>query len=240
MIDYNQELPPENKHVILQDNNDIVSYGLLLGFIISFLGLGVVSGVIIGIINTVLDRDILFIATGFYGLILDALMFIIAMLLFKRVRQFSFQKINFRPMKYGKTYIYLVVSFILLFISQFLFIGLLQMDDATQQYDTLGGNLVDDHWLSYFLFYFALVILTPIKEELLFRALFLRFFEVKYNFWIGFIITSILFGILHVDYPLSAIAMGAILAGLYKKTDSIVPPIILHMMWNMFAAMTIL
>ncbi len=217
-----------------------ISFGMLLGFVVTFLSLGVVSGIVIGITNSLIDLDIILIATGFYGLLLDALMFIIAILLFKKVRQFSFAKFDFAPMKLGKTYLYLVVSFILLFISQYLFIGLLQMDDSSQQYDTLGGNLVGDHWINYLLFYFALVVITPIKEELLFRGLFLRFFEEKYNFWIGLILSALIFGLLHVDYPLSAITMGAILGGLYKKTNSIVPPTILHMSWNLIAAMTII
>ncbi len=52
--------------------------------------------------------------------------------------------------------------------------------------------------------------------------------------------SSFIFGILHDGYPITAMMMGIVFAMLYKKTQSIVPSIILHIAWNLLVSISMI
>lgn len=84
-----------------------------------------------------------------------------------------------------------------------------------------------------------------ISEELMFRGVLLSSFSQKYSFWKSAIIVSILFGLIHVsngfitgDFVQStmqavmATFSGFLFLGIRVKTNSILPAILLHWLWD--------
>ena len=76
-----------------------------------------------------------------------------------------------------------------------------------------------------------LVIFTPIFEELLFRGLILSGIKNNYNIPTALILSSVLFGILHIDV-IGAAVFGFWLGWIYIKTNNIVLCIIVHSACN--------
>ncbi|CAK8054740.1 CPBP family intramembrane glutamic endopeptidase [Eupransor demetentiae] len=96
----------------------------------------------------------------------------------------------------------------------------------------------------------TLVLVAPIIEELLFRGLFLAYFDSKKHWWIGVVTSGLLFGLAHivssgvrlaslVDWIMYAILGGA-LAFVYKRTRHISNDILIHMMQNSIATLSLL
>nr|WP_240519116.1 CPBP family intramembrane glutamic endopeptidase [Bacillus cereus] len=81
------------------------------------------------------------------------------------------------------------------------------------------------------------MLIGPVLEEILYRGIILRFLEIKYSFFTGLIISSLLFGLAHnydFSFIIFATLMGIIYGLLYKKTNSIIPVIIGHMTYNLY------
>lgn len=95
------------------------------------------------------------------------------------------------------------------------------------------------------LVFISLVVLPPIAEEIMFRGFLFSGLRAKYRFWPAAIVTSILFGIAHLqfgaDAPLLWVAaidtfiLGCFLAYLRDKTGSLWPPMCLHAIKNCVA-----
>lgn len=77
-------------------------------------------------------------------------------------------------------------------------------------------------------------ILGPIFEEIIFRKIIFGSLYKRYNFWIGAIVSSLVFAAVHFDFAHIIIytAMGFTFAFLYVKTKRILVPIIAHVMMN--------
>ncbi|MCQ2737308.1 MAG: CPBP family intramembrane metalloprotease [archaeon] len=98
---------------------------------------------------------------------------------------------------------------------------------------------LDLNYPIYVLMYFlAVVILSPIVEELLFRGIILRKLNTDYNFSIPFaiLISSLLFGLCHsFGGILSAFVFGICMSVLYLKTKNILVPILAHTLNNLIS-----
>jgi membrane protease YdiL (CAAX protease family) len=87
---------------------------------------------------------------------------------------------------------------------------------------------------------FEATILAAFAEELLFRGILFRWIEEFGGSWAALIVTSALFGLIHIRNPNAswfssfAIAMeaGLLLGGAYMLTRSLWAPIGLHASWN--------
>lgn len=77
-------------------------------------------------------------------------------------------------------------------------------------------------------------IIGPIAEEFIFRGLLLKRMILKTSVWGGIMISSFLFGILHMDIIGSTI-FGIIAALLYLITNNLAIPILFHIANNSFA-----
>jgi len=77
-------------------------------------------------------------------------------------------------------------------------------------------------------------IIGPILEEIIFRKIIFGVIYQKTNFWIGALVSSLLFGIVHgePELLLRYTAMGFTFAFLYYKTKRILVPIFAHTMMN--------
>jgi membrane protease YdiL (CAAX protease family) len=175
--------------------------------------------------------------SGYNALLVDTLVFFIVLISFGRVRKFVLQSFSLAPLRSLRTYTYIAVGFITFATTQYFLIGVWGIDDASAQATDLGADNLES-WFSYMLFYLAIVILTPIKEEIMFRGIIHRFLEVRHHFWFGLIASSLIFGVLHFGFPLSATIMGVILVVLYKLTNSLIPPILLHVAWNLMGVLS--
>ena len=85
-----------------------------------------------------------------------------------------------------------------------------------------------------FLTILFICIIGPIAEEFIFRGLLLKRMILKSSVWGGIMISSILFGILHMDIIGSTI-FGIIAALLYLITNNLAIPILFHIANNSFA-----
>lgn len=91
--------------------------------------------------------------------------------------------------------------------------------------------------LAYILFFINICILAPIYEELLFRGILLRRFTLRWSPQKSIIISSVLFGIIHLN-PINilfAFALGCVLGYAYLKTHNIFVPMLLHSFSNFLA-----
>jgi membrane protease YdiL (CAAX protease family) len=88
-------------------------------------------------------------------------------------------------------------------------------------------------------FYIFTCVLAPIDEEVLFRGLAVP--------RVGIILSAVIFGLLHYSYDstygveiIAAAIFGLIAGYFYKKTGSLYPSIVAHMMVNIFTILAIL
>lgn len=98
-------------------------------------------------------------------------------------------------------------------------------------------EIVDTPLIVYVLFFINICILAPIWEELLFRGILLRRFTLKWSPQKSIIISSVIFGIIHLN-PINivfAFALGCVLGYAYLKTKNIVVPMLLHSFSNFLA-----
>ena len=83
----------------------------------------------------------------------------------------------------------------------------------------------------------TVAIIGPIAEELLFRGLMLGSLSKHCNKWLAIIATSIVFGLVH-GHPIGIIyasCLGILMGWLYCKTESLIAPIIFHMIYNLIS-----
>lgn len=224
------------------NDTGVLKWSQLLLFLLIFLGFGALIGVLAVIYDAVTESHLIdLITTSYSGLILDAFIFFIVVYTYKSVRIFSFKAIDFSVLRYKKTYLYIISGFAIFLITQYILLQVLKIDNPLKQQSDLGINQLNS-WGSIVLFVFSVAILTPIKEEFLYRGIIYRFFEKKYpkyGFWLGLVTSSLIFGLLHFGVQFSATVMSFTLIILYRLTKSLVPLMILHMLWNLYAVVVI-
>lgn len=209
-------------------------------FFLTYLAASFILGVIIAIpfaiINIANGNDgVEEILASHWLLYIDAVALIISLLIFKSARLFLKGLFSFKQLKQAKTYLYLGLAFVILFGSQFIIMNVLSLEKSEDQIGTFGLNDLSFQWWNLVLFYIAFTVITPIKEEILFRGLLYRFLDKKIHFWVGFIVSSLIFGVLHSGHMISATIMGMVFVGLYKLTKSLIVPITFHILWNLYA-----
>lgn len=85
--------------------------------------------------------------------------------------------------------------------------------------------------------FFALVVIPPIVEEILFRGFMFPAFSGKVGILFGALFSSLLFGFAHLQANVGVytVVLGLLLCFMYKKTNSIIPGMLLHMLNNYVA-----
>lgn len=85
------------------------------------------------------------------------------------------------------------------------------------------------------------VIIAPFVEEIVFRGFFFRILSCNLGVCLAAIISSLLFGAIHVSLAQTAslTIFGLFQCFLYKKTQSIIYPMLLHMAFNSISVITI-
>mgnify|MGYP005850000197 CR=1 FL=1 len=221
-------------------NKHQFGWGKFVLFFLSFLGASFILVMLVSIpvviIDMANDSNLLDeVLSSHWLLYLDAAAFVVAILLFKSARIFLKGAFSFNPLKQGKTYLYMLAALIVVYGSQYLIINVLHLEDASGQVDTFGLNDISFQWWNTILFYIAFTVITPIKEEILYRGFLHGFLDKKFHFLVGVIVSSLVFGLLHTGHVLSATIMGLAFVLLYKLTKSLVVPILFHILWNLYA-----
>ncbi|WP_176482022.1 CPBP family intramembrane glutamic endopeptidase [Paucisalibacillus globulus] len=106
-------------------------------------------------------------------------------------------------------------------------------DFWTREYSYSYTSLLDNIELFQFLIY--TVIIAPIMEEVLFRIPISIWMNRLTYFILALLISSILFGFIHPEYPLFGFVLGVSFGFTYKLSRSIVPAILIHVIWNIFS-----
>ena len=104
--------------------------------------------------------------------------------------------------------------------------SLTEMYDVSYSYIGTGSLLIE---------FIAVVIIAPITEEIIFRALMYKTVKKTAPAWFAAIFSSVIFGIAHLN-PISFVytsLLGLMLIYLYEKTGSVTAPMLLHIGFNL-------
>ena len=138
--------------------------------------------------------------------------------------------LNFGVLKRLNTYVVIVLALLFIFISN-LFIINRSLSTTHNLYSRTV--MLDTYELV--LFIISMTILTPIFEELLFRAP-LSIWANKFpSYLITLLISSVLFGFTHPEYPFFGFILGIVFSLVFRLTNSLIPTILTHFLWNVFS-----
>ncbi|HFU7057387.1 CPBP family intramembrane metalloprotease [Bacillus cereus group sp. RP37] len=168
----------------------------------------------------------------------NLLIIILFISIYKPFRRMILSIFNIKPLYSFRTYIYIFLANLMIIATDnitYLYFS----DSANIQDKSLGiENLHEKTLIIYILTMLSIVVIGPICEEILYRGIIIKFFEVKYSFVVGLIISSLLFGIAHnydIGFIIFATIMGIMYSLLYNKTNSLFPCIIAHITYNLYA-----
>ncbi|EJR54182.1 hypothetical protein IIO_05792 [Bacillus cereus VD115] len=145
--------------------------------------------------------------------------------------------LNIRSLNRYRTYIYILIANIIAVLLDKA-TNLISNDSADIQATNLGTNaLSEQSFIIYIIAILSYVLIGPVLEEILYRGIILRFLEIRYSFFTGLMVSSLLFGLGH-NYDFAFIiftTLSGIVDGLlYKKTNSIIPVLIAHITYNSY------
>ncbi|HDR4722478.1 CPBP family intramembrane metalloprotease [Bacillus cereus group sp. Sample62] len=154
---------------------------------------------------------------------------------YKPLRNLIVPTLNFTALKKVSTYIYIILFYGLYIVNDIFIISNLFPDAVKEQSSTLNLEMLKQYKLVLLL---GTAIFVPIFEELIFRGIILHFLQQRFPFWIAALGSSFLFGIGHMystGVMFSMFILGLFMAILCKRTNSIIPAILLHMLNNTIA-----
>ena len=102
----------------------------------------------------------------------------------------------------------------------------------------LNGVLKPESLSGYLLLFIAVVIIAPLGEELLFRGFFQKVLEDNWkDITRSVLVTALIFSFIHMNpfWFAQIYILGILLGFLAWKTNSIIPPLILHSLNNLIA-----
>lgn len=126
---------------------------------------------------------------------------------------------------------YLIVSTLLIMIASYIFKSF--NPNEVQDVGISGALSLADKFAGFI----AIVLLTPIIEETLFRGLIFRGLRLSSPFWLAATVSSALFALAHGQWnvALDTFVLGLVLCNLADRTKSIIPGIFIHALKNSVA-----
>jgi membrane protease YdiL (CAAX protease family) len=146
-------------------------------------------------------------------------------------RKISWKELGFRKFEWSAIGLgcgLLVVVYAVIIIHNIVMVSL----GVVTQADVVFG--IFDHLDSPVLFFFVSVVMAPIVEEMFFRGFMFKGFRQKYGVKAALIVSSLMFALSHFQLAafLPTFLLGATLAYVYHRTDSLFPGMILHFLIN--------
>jgi len=98
-------------------------------------------------------------------------------------------------------------------------------------------QLIENENISIIMLFIVAVIIAPFCEELFFRGFLYPAFKKKMRVLPAMFLSSILFAVFHFEPAvlILLLGMGFVLAFIYEKTGSLIPSILLHLLYNLAA-----
>ncbi len=206
-----------------------------------FIGLSLV-GLVLGIpslgplLEGLLEGESVEVAAGFA--VLDAVLLAGFIRYMLKRRGAGWSTLGFRQFSWRKALLYLVVALVVFTLSIGLLITLIDMlvpgFDAEQPQTNAFTEQISTRPL---LTLFALVLLPPVIEEMVFRGFIFPGLSMRFGVKAAAVLSSVLFAIAHfqANVGIYTFILGLILCLLYVRFRSIIPGIGLHMVNNLIA-----
>ncbi|WP_128104112.1 CPBP family intramembrane glutamic endopeptidase [Paenibacillus sp. DCT19] len=128
--------------------------------------------------------------------------------------------------------LYIIAGFVLLALTSVLILGTGIETNEGQRHLFESSDLRSAVTFQNIFVILAISIIIPFFEELLFRGLLFTTISNKYGTWWALIISSVVFGMLHGGVFIATSIFGLIFGYIFYKTKSLLPGIILHIIWN--------
>ncbi|HDX9576838.1 TPA: CPBP family intramembrane metalloprotease [Bacillus pseudomycoides] len=229
---------------LTHDQNHSLSWGQFIGSaLFAFFGASTISGLFVALPFMIYSEGIsdkktsaLYSSLGTTGsALLQLLILLLFIFKYGPLKKLLLPVFNFQALQKFRTYIYLFLFFGLsIAINVFVISKIFPY--ATQEQDlALNLEILNQYKI---LLILGSAIFIPIFEELIFRGIILQFLEQRFPFWIAALCSSFIFGIAHtysLGVMVSAFMLGMFMAVLYKKTNSIIPAMLFHIMNNTVA-----
>lgn len=226
------------------NQNHSLSWGKFIGSVLfAFFGASTISSLFVALPFMLYSEGIsdkktsaLYSSLGNTGsTLLQLLILLLFIFKYEPLKKLLLPVFNFQALQKVRTYVYLFLFFALniainVFIISKLFPHATQEQDIALNLETLNQYKI--------LLILGSAIFIPIFEELIFRGIILQFFQQRFPFGIAAISSSFIFGIAHtysLGVMVSAFMIGMFMAVLCRKTNSIMPAMLFHMMNNTLA-----
>ena len=165
-------------------------------------------------------------------------LFSVVVLLSRPLRQFAFEACHRpgRPISWLELAAALVLMFLWVFGGHRLIVASAIVHGDTSYWYTAFGfsdsvEALRDHHVA--LTFLISVLVAPILEEFVFRAVMLRVWMQSRSLWLSVAFSSIAFGAIHNTSFLFATAAGVLFACLYLSYRSILPAVLVHAAHNL-------
>lgn len=155
----------------------------------------------------------------------------------------SVEKFRSEPMKYIRMIAYVIVLILMVNFGLSILISLVTQTDTSQNQQIIENNSM----ISPFYTFFYTCIIAPVLEETIFRGGIYTFVKDKLGVIAALVISSILFGMIHVSsslfsgdlndlvYLILYAGIGAILGYAYERSQTIIVPVGIHAGNNLFS-----
>lgn len=208
---------------------------IFLWVLLSFLSLFIVQLILTLILSIFIENKP---ENESWGVIISSISFIVVIWISSKIFKTKF-RLHYRPLKFNIVLysalmaICFVISYPFITISSF--INNLEQNIIELTKVNLSINK------SLYLYYFIVIIVMPILEEIYYRKIILCQIEKKYNSLKAILISSLMFSIFHMDYIQFQISFifGLLVGYIYVKTRRIEIPILLHSLVNLFIIITL-
>jgi len=144
----------------------------------------------------------------------------------------------------------LTTTFLFSLLAILIFLLILPLSNPVDFFEKIANHKITTHQLDFMIFetpdffnlfyFFLMVIITPIIEEILYRGIIFNFFLKKYSVLISITLSSLIFAIIHLKFfGIGYLFLYGLLFGFaYYKTKSLFTPILLHFLINLMAMTT--
>lgn len=144
----------------------------------------------------------------------------------------------------------LTTTFLFSLLAILIFLLILPLVNPVDFFGKIANHKITAHHLDFiifespdffnFFYFFLMVIITPIIEEILYRGIIFNLFLKKYSVIISITLSSLIFAFIHLKFiGIGYLFLYGLLFGFaYYKTKSLFTPILLHFLINLMAVTT--